>query len=167
MNERPGPDSTTELLAHEAIEALRRGDFYEDHDRAVEYLTALRTQMQELEQERKQLMGSIGRLSAEGTIARAKLAKAEQERDSARAHGKASIEGLTRRIIRVEQERDEARAKLEAAEDFRAEIVVEAFTGPEADWNTILDSLRARIAGLSEEAPEFESHHLSSRDTET
>jgi hypothetical protein len=34
--------STTELLAHEAIEALRRGDFYEDHDRAVEHLAALR-----------------------------------------------------------------------------------------------------------------------------
>jgi hypothetical protein len=34
----------------------------------------------------------------------------------------------------------------EQAEDFRAEIAREAFTAPDADWNTILDSLRARIA---------------------
>ena len=44
-------------------------------------------------------------------------------------------------------------AQLEAAlidaEDFRAEIVLDAFTAPDADWLTILDSLRARIRDLA------------------
>lgn len=46
---------------------------------------------------------------------------------------------------------------VEEAEDFRAEIAKEAFTAPDADWGTILDSLRARIADLPDEGAPSET----------
>ena len=49
---------------------------------------------------------------------------------------------LAARLAEVERERDEA-------EDFRSEIVIDAFTAPDADWDTILDSLRSRIQDLA------------------
>lgn len=36
----------------------------------------------------------------------------------------------------------------DSAEDARHALAIEAFTAPDADWNTILDSLRARVANL-------------------
>ena len=60
-------------------------------------------------------------------------------------------EAAEARVAALETERD-------AAEDFRAEIVVDAFTAPDADWDTILDSLRARITALGTERDECREH---------
>jgi len=52
---------------------------------------------------------------------------------------------------------DALRAERDAAEDFRAEIAVESFTAPDADWSTILDSLRSRIAASVARAKKAEA----------
>lgn len=54
---------------------------------------------------------------------------------------RADRDRLAARVAEVEQERDEA-------EDFRSEIAIDAFTAPDAAWDTILDSLRSRIRDL-------------------
>lgn len=43
---------------------------------------------------------------------------------------------------------DALKAEADAVQDFRAEIAAEAFTAPDASWETILDSLRARLVDL-------------------
>ena len=64
-----------------------------------------------------------------------------------------TYEELARRLEGVEAENVRLREVLERAEGFRAEIVIEAFTAPDADWGTILDSLRARIRDAKKVKP--------------
>ena len=54
----------------------------------------------------------------------------------------------TYKLRSIEAKVAEQRDRITAAEDFRAEIAIEAFTAPDADWDAILDSLRARIRDL-------------------
>jgi len=143
QGERPARNTAS---THELREAVRFAEEYGYSKwlEAQEELNGLRSRMSELEQERDASIQVSARVKEVNADLHSKLSKAERDRDDEHAAAAAMSADLTR----IAEERDEARAKLEAAEDFRAEIVVDAFTGPEADWHTILDSLRARIADL-------------------
>lgn len=88
---------------------------------------------------------------------RARLADTEAERDQRDAMQGPEFRhylAMKDELMAAEARAERAEAALREAEDFRAEIVVDAFTAPDADWETILDSLRARIRDLSGGIPE-------------
>lgn len=47
------------------------------------------------------------------------------------------------------------RAEVDAAEDARHALAIEAYTAPDADWDTMLDSLRSRIRDALDETAEI------------
>ena len=112
---------------------------------ADQFIEQLERTIEQQQARIEELEGSLEEWRADFAAQQARIEELQTEAAARYAEGvRVGIAERDAMRARIE----ELEAAIEAAEDFRAEIVVDAFTAPDADWNTILDSLRARIRDL-------------------